>query len=200
MIVVGLKGLIGSGKTTVARHLIEKHGFVRGRFAGALKDMLRAFLRYRGCDEATIERMIDGDLKEEPSDWLNGKTPRHAMEGLGKPWGRDWMSPDLWIATETDKLWIEQPERVLFEDCRHANEGVAIERMNGRVWEVWQPGLVPKDQPTERYQVEVSASAVIVNKLGRLDETMKQVDDLVARLVARATIGLPPMQTQPVRP
>ncbi|MCW1993497.1 hypothetical protein [Bradyrhizobium diazoefficiens] len=43
MIVIGLKGLIGSGKTTVARHLIENHGFVRGRFAGALKDMLRAY-------------------------------------------------------------------------------------------------------------------------------------------------------------
>ncbi len=46
MIVIGLKGFIGSGKTTVARHLIERHGFVRGRFAGALKDMLRAYLRY----------------------------------------------------------------------------------------------------------------------------------------------------------
>ncbi|MHC2291850.1 hypothetical protein [Bradyrhizobium barranii] len=79
MIVIGLKGLIGSGKTTVARHLIENHGFVRGRFAGALKDMLRAYLRYRRCDEATIERMIDGDLKEQPS-------PGWAASRPGTPW------------------------------------------------------------------------------------------------------------------
>ncbi|MBB2739011.1 hypothetical protein ACVIW2_004459 [Bradyrhizobium huanghuaihaiense] len=28
--------------------------------------MLRAYPHYRRCDEATIERMIDGDLKEQP--------------------------------------------------------------------------------------------------------------------------------------
>ncbi|MCP1854439.1 MULTISPECIES: hypothetical protein [unclassified Bradyrhizobium] len=39
MIIIGLKGFIGSGQTTFARHLIERHGFVRGRFAGALKDI-----------------------------------------------------------------------------------------------------------------------------------------------------------------
>jgi hypothetical protein len=115
MIVIGLKGLIGSGKTTVARHLIENHGFVRGRFAGALKDMLRAYLRYRRCDEATLERMIDGDLKELPTPWLGGKSPRHAMEGLGGHWGRDWMGSEFWIGTETDKLYMGAPKRVVFE-------------------------------------------------------------------------------------
>ncbi|MFK4535409.1 hypothetical protein ABIA00_003592 [Bradyrhizobium ottawaense] len=44
--------------------------------------MLRAYPHYRRCDEATIERMIDGDLKEQPLPWLSGKSPRHGKEGL----------------------------------------------------------------------------------------------------------------------
>ncbi|WP_028165476.1 deoxynucleotide monophosphate kinase [Bradyrhizobium elkanii] len=198
MIVIGIKGFIGSGKSTVANYLVERHGFVRGRIAGALKEMLRAYLRYRGCEPSTIERMIDGDLKELPSEWLNGKTPRHAMEGLGGPWGRDWMSPDLWIATETDKLWIDQPERVVFEDVRHRNEAEAIDRMQGRVIEIIRPGLVPKDHPTERTQVEISPHEYLINEVGRLTQTYRQVDELLARLFARPN-GLPPMQTQAVR-
>ncbi|MBR0867323.1 hypothetical protein ACVIWV_005754 [Bradyrhizobium diazoefficiens] len=186
MIVIGLKGFIGSGKTTVARHLIERHGFVRGRFAGALKDMLRAYLRYRHCDEATIERMIEGDLKEQPSPWLGGKSPRHAMEGLGGLWGRDHMGSDFWIGTETDKLYIETPHRVVFEDVRHANEGEAIDRMGGWVVEIVRPGLIPQEHRTEKAQVEVKAHRSVMNYQGDMASTFRQMDIVVADLAARA--------------
>lgn len=186
MIVIGLKGLIGSGKTTVARHLIERHGFARGRFAGALKDMLRAYLRYRHCDEATIERMIEGDLKELPSPWLGGKSPRHAMEGLGGLWGRDHMGSNFWIFTETDKLYIETPQRVVFEDVRHANEGEAIERMGGWVVEIVRPGLIPQEHRTEKAQVEVKAHRSVMNFQGDMASTFRQMDIVIADLAARA--------------
>ena len=185
MIVIGLKGLIGSGKTTVARHLIEHHGFVRGRFAGARKDMLRASLRYRRCDEATIERMIDGDLKEQPSPWLGGKSPRHAMEGLGGLWGRDHMGSDFWIGTETDVLYMSAPKRVVFEDVRHPNEGEAIDRMGGWVVEIHRPGLIPQEHRTEKAQVEVNAHRCVMNYDGDMLSTFRQMDIVVADLIAR---------------
>jgi hypothetical protein len=185
MIVLGLKGLIGSGKTTVARHLIENHGFVRGRFAGALKDMLRAYLRYRRCDEATIERMIDGDLKEQPTPWLGGKSPRHAMEGLGGLWGRDHMGSDFWIGTETDVLYMGAPKRVVFEDVRHANEGEAIDRMGGWVIEIVRPGLIPQEHRTEKAQAEVKSHRSVMNYQGDMASTFRQMDIVVADLVAR---------------
>lgn len=200
MIVIGLKGFIGSGKSTVANYLVEHHRFTRGRWAGGLKDMLRAYLRYRGCaPDALIERMIEGDLKEGPSDWLGGKSPRHAMEGLGGLWGRDHMGSDFWIGTETDKLWINMPERVVFEDCRHENEGDAIDRMGGKVVEVVRPGIVPKDHRTERAQLAVKAHCQILNYDGDVASTLRQIDVVVRDLEGRYGRGLPPMQTQPVR-
>ncbi|MGY3443251.1 deoxynucleotide monophosphate kinase [Bradyrhizobium sp. USDA 4473] len=190
MIVIGIKGFIGSGKTTVARHLIERHGFVRGRFAGALKDMLRAYLRYRHCDAATIERMIEGDLKEKPTPWLGGRSPRRAMEGFGGLRGRDFMGSEFWIGTEADKLYIENPQSVVFEDVRHANEGEAIDRMGGFVVEIVRPGLIPQDHRTEKAQLEVKAHRSVLNYQSDMESTFRQMDIVVADLAARVGRGL----------
>ncbi|WP_316234859.1 deoxynucleotide monophosphate kinase [Bradyrhizobium sp. SZCCHNR1004] len=200
MIVIGIKGFIGAGKTTAARYLIENHGFVRGRFAGALKDMLRAYLIYRGCTPAMGERMIEGDLKDKPTAWLGGRSPRYAMEGLGGAWGRDYMGADFWIDTEADKLSAESPTRVVVEDVRHGNEGEWIDATGGMVIEIVRPGLVPQDHRTEYAQLDVKARRQICNYDGGLASTYRQIDIVVQDLVAKnATIGLPPMQTQPVR-
>ncbi|MGJ4951847.1 deoxynucleotide monophosphate kinase [Bradyrhizobium sp. HKCCYLS20291] len=199
MIIVGIKGLIGSGKTTAALYLIEHHGFVRGRFAGALKDMLRAYLAYRGCDPKTIGRMVDGDLKETPSPWLGGRTPRHAMEWLGGS-GRDYMGEDFWIGTEADRLLADRPTRVVVEDVRQANEGLWIEEQGGLVVEVIRRGQVPQDHRTERAQADVRVGRVVMNYDGDVASTYCQIDTVVRDLIAEcAGPGLPPMQTQPVR-
>ncbi|WP_315741038.1 deoxynucleotide monophosphate kinase [Bradyrhizobium sp. SZCCHNR1093] len=199
MIIVGIKGLIGSGKTTVARYLIEHHGFVRGRFAGALKEMLRAYLAYRGCDHRTTERLVEGDLKETRTDWLGGKSPREAMEWLGGS-GRDYMGEDFWIDTEADKLLFESPTRVVVEDVRHANEGVWIGQKGGMVLEVIRPGQMPQDHRTERAQADVKSDRCLLNYDGDLASTFRLIDIVVRDLIAKnVEPGSPPMQLQPVR-
>jgi hypothetical protein len=126
--IVGISGEIGSGKSTAAEILIEQ-GYIRGKFAGALKDMLRALLRYRGADDETIERMIEGDLKEKSTRLLNGRSPRYAMQTLGTEWGRDLIHPDLWVDTEMEAK-ADVP-KLLFDDVRHPNEADAIRARGG---------------------------------------------------------------------
>jgi hypothetical protein len=56
--IIAFTGLAGSGKSTAAKHLCTRHGFERVRFAGPLKDMMRAL--------GLTEREIEGDRKESP--------------------------------------------------------------------------------------------------------------------------------------
>lgn len=136
--IIGFTGLAGSGKSECAHRLIAHHGFVRGKFAGALKEMMRALLRYRGADAATIERMVEGDLKEVPSPLLNGRTSRHAMQTLGTEWGRDCICPELWVDTEMDAR--AAATNLVFDDVRFPNEAAAIKRAGGLVVSIKRPG------------------------------------------------------------
>lgn len=139
MLVIGIAGLAGSGKSTIAEHLIARHGFERGKFAAGLKLMIRSLLRYRGADEDLIDRMIEGDLKEVPSPLLNGRSPRHAMITLGGEWGRDLMDRDLWVDTEIGAVTARNVPALVFDDVRHPNEVAAIYRLGGAIWRVERP-------------------------------------------------------------
>lgn len=128
--VIALTGLAGSGKSTASKYLAEKHGYQLVKFAGPLKDMLRAI----GLSEAQIE----GELKEEPCEWLQGATPRHAMQTLGTQWGRACIGPSFWI-----ELWVRRVNliiaaggRVVVDDCRFPNEADEVRKLGGVVWKI----------------------------------------------------------------
>lgn len=143
MQVIGIVGLAGAGKSTVAKHLIERHAFQPGKFARCLKLMFRTFLMYRGATEGEIDLMLEGDLKEVPSAWLNGKTPRWAMQSLGVEWGRNCLGTDIWVQAEADHLNVDpgcpknyRPKRLVFDDVRFDNEVALIRSLGGEIWEV----------------------------------------------------------------
>jgi len=138
--VIALAGKAGSGKSTAAKYLIERHGYRNGKFARALKEMTRAFLRYRGADEFTIERMVEGNLKEVPSPLLNGRSPRYWMQRLGTEFGRELIDQNLWVDTEMDH--IASWPKVVFDDARFPNEVAAIRAAGGVLIEIVRPGYV----------------------------------------------------------
>lgn len=147
MFIVALTGLKGSGKSEVAKHLVDNCGFVRGKFAGPLKEMLRALLRWQGADADEIEEMVEGSLKEEPSFYLNDATPRHAMQTLGTEWGRELIHPDLWVDIEEDRLerMHGRDVKVVLDDLRFPNEVKFVERHKGVIWRVERPVEISSD-------------------------------------------------------
>lgn len=133
--IIALSGLAQAGKSTVASFL-EEIGFIRIRFAGPLKGMLRSL--------GLTDRHIEGDLKEVPCDLLCGKTPRWVMQRLGTEFGRDMVGEDLWanVWTESVLAALDQGARgAVAEDCRFVNEAAAVLRLGGQIWHVDRPGL-----------------------------------------------------------
>lgn len=126
---VGLIGRKGAGKDTAAELLLSR-GYQNVKFAGALKDMIRTLLAYQGVDGKTIERMVEGDLKETPTDYLAGQTPRLAMQTLGTEWGRDLISSDFWVSTAIKRA-SEHP--TVLTDVRFPNELDAVKQAGGVV-------------------------------------------------------------------
>ncbi len=138
MTIIAFTGYAGAGKSTAANILIE-NGWARGKFAAPLKNMLRSLLRDQGVIPELIEEMIEGRLKESPSPFLNGRTPRHAMQTLGTEWGRTCIDEDLWV----DAAMCSVSGPTVFDDCRFPNEAAAIRAAGGIVVEVRRQSVGP---------------------------------------------------------
>lgn len=166
--VVALTGLAGSGKSTLADYLIERHGYVRVKFAGPLKSMLRAM----GLSDAHIE----GDLKEVPTPLLQGRTPRYAMQTLGTEWGRS-MSPDLWTglwqATANDVL--DNGGRVVTDDVRFDNEAEVVRAVGGVVIQLQGRGGIAGGHASES---GVDADVVLRN-VGSVGDMYARADEVL---------------------
>lgn len=135
--IIGLTGYAGSGKSTVAKHLVAAHGFTLVKFAGPLKAMLRAL--------GLGDRELEGDLKEKPHPLLGGCPPRYAMQTLGTEWGRTLIHTDLWVnaAMEMVADVLDHGGRVVMDDCRMPNEAQAIIDRGGFIARVTRPGFGP---------------------------------------------------------
>lgn len=171
--IIAFTGLAGSGKSTAAAHLVNRRGFTRVRFAGPLKAMMAAL----GC---TPEE-IDGSKKELPCDLLGGKTPRHAMQTIGTEWGRDLISPDLWIrAWQAALAKVPADVPVVVDDCRFPNEADAVIAAGGLVVRIERPGAgTASVHASEGYQLR--AARTLHNTLDERN-LREQVDITLADL------------------
>lgn len=130
---VGLTGLKGSGKDTAAK-VLKAAGYEEVKMAGGLKAMIRSFLYYQGVDSLVVERMVEGDLKEEPTEFLGGKSPREFMQLLGTEFGRDLIHEDLWV--DAWKRRAAKIDKTVTTDIRFPNEAKALAEAGGKLYRI----------------------------------------------------------------
>jgi hypothetical protein len=167
--IVGLIGFAHTGKSEVAKVLMNEYGFARVKFADGLKNMLRAI--------GLTEEEIEGALKEQPCEKLGGQTPRHAMMTLGTEWGRKLIHEDIWVLAWRKYVLDSSADRIVVDDCRFLNEAGMIRKIGGNIWHIVRPGYGPlKDHPSELEHLEIRSDAYLKN-----DETVEDLRYLVRR-------------------
>lgn len=185
-------GRRGSGKSTASQVLVDD-GFVDVKFADPLKNMMRAFYKTCGVKRKTVERKLEGDLKEVPCEWLMGKTPRHAMQMLGTEW-RDLIDTDMWSNIFTKRVLSgEVGDKIVCSDFRFAHEASVLEFLDAHTYRVVRPELETTDDAAQHVS-ETSTDTVPVNSgtianCGTLGDLQSYVRSIVAtnQVVAEMT-------------
>ena len=171
---IGICGLAGSGKDEVANVLIERHNYIRNKFADPLYEMVSAMTGY------TVSQLQDRTLKEKPIGWLDSKTPRQLLQTLGTDWGREMVCSEVWIRSVAKRVEraAEDGRHSVITDLRFDNEAAWVRSVGGEVWEVVRD--VPQDVAclaAHRSEAGVQDEFIsrTINNAGSLDDLRRVV-------------------------
>jgi len=164
----------GSGKSTVADHVVKMHGYKRIKFADPLKKMLSVI----GLTHAELE----GAMKEEPMPLLCGQSPRHAMQTLGTEWGRMCIGQDLWmnIFKQQTHDYLSAGYNIVNDDCRFVNEAHAVREMGGLIIRV-NRGVTNDDTHASEVEMDMITPDIIIDNTGTIDELLQSVDFIISK-------------------
>lgn len=180
-VIVGITGSAGSGKDVAAAGL-EEMGFVKRSFATPIKAALNAMFGWQ------MEQWNDREWKEAPLDGL-GKSPRQLAQTLGTEWGRDTVSPDIWVHALF--AGASDLERLVIPDVRFDNETRAIRKRGGIVIKVARPGVAPVSAHSSESGVSPELLARIIMNDGTIDELMFEAQAAVVPLITPSTMDWP---------
>jgi len=162
--IIGICGLIGSGKGTVADILVDQ-GFKKVSFADKLKDGASTIF---GWDRAMLEGDTDESRtwREQRDDFWSAETkmevtPRLVLQLFGTDCMRNGFDDGVWVSL-LKKTILDNPGNYVVPDVRFENEIAMLRDIGGEVWEV-QRGRTPNwlvkyeitgVQPTEVHSSE----------------------------------------------
>lgn len=133
--IVGITGLISSGKDTAADYLCEKHDFRRMSFAGALKDAVAIVFDW---DREMLEGTTTESRawREQVDQWWADRldiphlTPRWILQQWGTEVCRLGFHNDIWVASVENQL-RKTNHNIVITDCRFPNEINSIKKASG---------------------------------------------------------------------
>jgi len=189
---VGVVGLIGSGKDTVAERLVQEHNFKKDSFAKSLKDAVSSMFNW---DREMLEGKTDESRawREKPDVFWSkrfGKdvTPRWVLQYFGTEVMRQGMHDSIWIDSCMARY---DGKPTVIADTRFENEIKIIREMGGSILLVkrgqdpdWftdyvEGNVVPKNVHLSEYAWAKSEYDHLITNDGTLEDLHSKIDDLI---------------------
>lgn len=123
MIIIGLSGYKGVGKTSAADYLVRYRGFKKLSFSTRLKELSRILI-----PEFT-ETMLFGNEKEVSQSFITDHTPREFMERLGE-FMRFWRNT-YWLDIIKNGVENNHNFNIVIDDVRYPNEAEYLRKLDG---------------------------------------------------------------------
>jgi len=194
--IIGICGLIGSGKGTVADTLVEKHNFKKISFADKLKDGVASVF---GWDRDMLEgeTVESREWRETQDDFWTKETgrtitPRLVLQEFGTECMRNGFSDNIWVSLVKQEILNNPTVNFVIPDVRFKNEVEMVKKLNGQVWvvkrgadPVWfrmyqDIGVEPQDVHRSEWEwAQTDFNQVIYND-SDLDALNGQVQDRLA--------------------
>ena len=192
---IGIVGLISSGKGTVADRLVEKHGYQKDSFAKSLKDAVASMFNWD-------RDMLEGDTKssrhwrEQPDKFWSEKfgksvTPRWVLQYFGTEVMRQGMHDAIWVDSCLGRY---KGQNTVISDTRFPNEIKRIKENGGVILLVkrfkdpdWFTSYVegnvePKGIHSSEYMWAKSEFDYTIENNGSLENLNVRVDDIIRQL------------------
>lgn len=208
---IGIVGLIGSGKDTVAERLVDKHGFVKDSFAKSLKDAVASMFNWD-------RKMLEGDTsssrhwREQPDKFWSEKfgkpiTPRWVLQYFGTEVMRGQMYDAIWVDSCIGRY---KGKNTVISDTRFPNEITSIRAHGGKIIYVkrgdnpeWftnyiEGNVEPTGIHSSEYMWARSDFDFTINNNGTKEELYGKVDELIVSNQISHTPTQSPNTAQPL--
>ena len=196
--IIGICGLIGSGKGTVADTLVQDYGYTKISFADKLKDSVGVMFGWSRdmLDGKTIESREWREKVDEFWSKETGRTitPRLVLQEFGTECMRNGFYDGVWVSLVRKRVLDNPNTNFVVPDTRFPNEVDAIKSLGGLVWEVkrgedpaWRvtyelTGLEPKNVHASEWAWIKSKKDSVITNDGTFDDLRSQVQDLLASI------------------
>ena len=180
-LIIGLSGRRGTGKSKIADHLIEKHGFRRLHPFEGGKAACVGYFRHLGADEDQARRMVNGNLKDVPSDLLPDRhTPRFFMEKFGQFMGVQ-LGPDWTIGREIKRATEQNPDaRIIAESIVY--EADVLRAQGGVIVGVTRPQASISGVETDAATANITPDFEFLNDGEGISDLHERVDALMEKV------------------
>ena len=135
--IIGICGLIGSGKGTVADYLVSEHAYQKISFADKLKDAVATLFDWD-------RTLLEGDTpesrlwREEPDTFWTAETskeitPRLVLQLFGTDCMRNGFYDGIWVSLLKQRVLANPTTNFVVPDVRFPNEINAIRDIGGKI-------------------------------------------------------------------